>query len=235
MVAHDLGIDRVEFRRRNLVSQAEMPYPIAHVQPTDAKDQYDSGDYQATFDRCLQGNPLGGKIQAAGKLIDGVYHGLGIGCFIEGGAAGPKETARLVLDDDGTISVYLGSTSVGQGVETIFAQIAADALEIPIDRIRHVFHGSTAYVSDGYGAYHSRSIVMGGSALLDAANNLLAALRVAAAQRIGCDPTAVTLAEDKVAGPGGKTLALSEFAGLSVEGASSTSATPTAMARMPCM
>ena len=59
MVAGDLGIDRVELRRRNLITHAEQPYPIAHVQPTDAKDQYDSGDYPATLERCLEGIPLG--------------------------------------------------------------------------------------------------------------------------------------------------------------------------------
>ena len=107
------------------------------------------------------------KSKLAGKLIDGHYHGLAI-CFVEGGAAGPKESARLEVNDDGTITVFMGSSAVGQGVETVFAQIAADALEIPIERIRHVYHGSTTTVSDGYGAYHSRSIVMGGSALLDA-------------------------------------------------------------------
>jgi len=219
MVASDLGIDRVELRRRNLVTQAEQPYPIAHVQPTDAKDQYDSGEYSSTFERCLEEIRWDEKSKLAGKLIDGAYHGLGIVCFIEGGAAGPKETARLAVNDDGTISVYLGTTSVGQGVETIFAQIAADALEIPVDRIPHVYHGSTGYVSDGYGAYHSRSTVMGGSALLDAAKNFLAELCAAAGKRMGCDPAAVKLDEDKVTGPGGKTLALSEFAGLSVEGA----------------
>ena len=68
----------------------------------------------------------------------------------------------------------MGTSSVGQGVETMFAQIAADALEVPIERIRQVYHGSTAYVSDGYGAYHSRSTVMGGSALLDATDNFMA-------------------------------------------------------------
>ena len=68
------------------------------------------------------------------------------------------------------MTVYVGSASVGQGLETAFAQIAADAMEMPMDRINNVLHGSTAYVSDGYGAYHSRSIVMGGSAIVDAAN-----------------------------------------------------------------
>ena len=72
------------------------------------------------------------------QLVDGRYHGLAVGCFIEGGAAGPKEMARLEINDDGSISVYMGSSAVGQGVETVFAQIAADALEIPMDRIRWV-------------------------------------------------------------------------------------------------
>ena len=219
MVSADLGIDRVEFRRRNLVSAAEQPYPVAHVQPTDARDQYDSGDYRAAFERCLKEFGWDEKVKLAGKLIDGRYHGLGVACFIEGGAAGPKETARLEINDDGSISVYLGTTSVGQGVETIFAQIAADALEVPIERIRHVHHGSTSYVSDGYGAYHSRSTVMGGSALLDAANNFQAAIREAGAKRLGCDPAAIRIDEDKVSGPGGKSFPLRELAGLSVEGA----------------
>ena len=219
MVAADLGIDRVEFRRRNLITSAEQPYPVATVQPTDAKDQYDSGDYRAALERCLKEIRWAEKAKLQGKLIDGRYHGLGVGCFIEGGAAGPKETARLAVNDDGTISVYLGTSSVGQGVETIFAQIAADALEIPMERIRDVHHGSTTYVSDGYGAYHSRSTVMGGSALLDAATNFQAAIREAGAKRVGCDPTAIKIDEDKVSGPGGKSFPLAELAGLSVEGA----------------
>ncbi|MFL6797232.1 MAG: xanthine dehydrogenase family protein molybdopterin-binding subunit [Xanthobacteraceae bacterium] len=219
LVASDLRIDRIELRRRNLLGSSEQPYPIATVQPTDAKDQYDSGDYRATFERCLAEFRWSEKQNFAGSLIDGKYHGLGVACFVEGGAAGPKETARLEVNDDGTVSVYLGTTSVGQGVETIFAQIAADALEMPIDRIRHVHHGSTSYVSDGYGAYHSRSTVMGGSALLDAVKNFQAAIRTAAAEKLGCDAAAIRISEDKVAGPGGKSLPLAALAGVTAEGA----------------
>jgi aerobic carbon-monoxide dehydrogenase large subunit len=219
LAASDLGIDRIEMRRRNLITSAEQPYPIAHVQPTDAKDQYDSGDYPAVLERCLKEFRWDEKQKVAGRLIGGKYHGLGVVCFIEGGAAGPKETARLEINDDGTISVYLGTTSVGQGVETIFAQIAADALEIPIDRIRHVHHGSTHYVSDGYGAYHSRSTVMGGSALLDAATNFQAAIREAGAKRLGCDPPAIKIDENKISGPDGRSFPLAELAGLTAEGA----------------
>jgi carbon-monoxide dehydrogenase large subunit len=123
------------------------------------------------------------------------------------------------MNDDGTVSVFIGSSAVGQGVETVFAQIAADALEIPMDRIRGVYHGSTAFVSDGYGAYHSRSVVMGGSALLDATSNFQAALREQAAKELGCPPSDIRFSEDKVSGSNGKSLPLSAFAGLSREGA----------------
>jgi carbon-monoxide dehydrogenase large subunit len=218
MMAADLAIDRIEFRRKNLITAKEQPYPIATVQPTNAVDEYDSGEYSETLDRALKEFDWPSVSKLQGKLIDGKYHGVGVVCFIEGGAAGPKESARLEVNDDGTISVYMGTSSVGQGVETVFAQIAADALELPIERIRHVYHGSTAYVSDGYGAYHSRSTVMGGSAVLDATNNFMAVLRQAAGKRLGCAESNVTLDIDKVTG-GGRSLPLKEFAGLTAEGA----------------
>ncbi|MCC6889687.1 MAG: xanthine dehydrogenase family protein molybdopterin-binding subunit [Hyphomicrobiales bacterium] len=219
LVAQDLGIDRVEFRRRNLVSHAEMPYAVATISPYVHEDELDSGDYRETLDRCLKEFGWVEKLKLAGRLIDGRYHGLAVGCFIEGGAAGPKEMARIAVEDDGAIAVFMGSSAVGQGVETVFAQIAADALEIPMSRIRQVYHGSTGYVSDGYGAYHSRSIVMGGSALIDAANKFRAALQEAAATRLGCSASEIGLGEDRVHGPGGRSLPLSDFAGLSREGA----------------
>jgi carbon-monoxide dehydrogenase large subunit len=222
MVAQDLELDRVEFRRRNLVSLQEMPYPIATITPFESKDEFDSGDYHATLDRCLDEIKWADKSKLAGKLIDGRYHGLAIGCFIEGGAAGPKESARIVLEPDGDYSVYVGSSAIGQGLETAFAQIAADALEVPMDRIRGVFHGTTSYVSDGYGAYHSRSVVMGGSAMLDAVKNLHEAIRAEAAKRLHCEPSQVQIVEGSTAaGPGGMSVALKGLSseGISAEGA----------------
>jgi carbon-monoxide dehydrogenase large subunit len=222
MVAQDLDLDRVAFRRRNLVSKQEMPYQIATITPFESKDEFDSGDYQATLDRCLDEINWSEKSKLAGKLIDGRYHGLALSCFIEGGAAGPKESARIVLERDGLYSVYVGSSAIGQGLETVFAQIAADALEATIDRIRGVFHGSTSYVDDGYGAYHSRSVVMGGSAILDAAAKLRDAIRAEAAQRLNCQASAVEIVEGvKAVGPGGNSIALNELSGegISAEGA----------------
>jgi aerobic carbon-monoxide dehydrogenase large subunit len=212
MTAHDLGLDRIELRRRNLVSKAEMPYTIATITPYESKDAFDSGDYQVTLARCLDEFGWAEKAKLSGKLIDGRYHGLALGCFVEGGAAGPKESARLVLETDGTFRVYVGSSAVGQGLETVFAQIAADALEIPMERIRGVFHGSTSCVSDGYGAYHSRSVVMGGSAILAAAAGLREAIRATAARRLQCAPSEVTLLDDRATASAGQSVPLAGLA-----------------------
>jgi len=220
MVARDLGIDRVEFRRRNLLTSAEMPYAIATITPYEHKDAFDSGDYRLTLDRCLE--EIGWEEQAKlqGELVDGRYHGLGIGCFIEGSAAGPRENARLVLEADGRVSVFVGSSAVGQGLETAFSQIAADALEIPMDRIRGVFHGSTAFVREGFGSFHSRAVVMGGSAILLAAESFKEMVRAAAARRLGCAAGEVELVEGRIAAaPDGKSVTFAELAseGLSAE------------------
>jgi carbon-monoxide dehydrogenase large subunit len=220
IVACDLGIDRVDFRRRNLVVASEMPYPIATVTPYEQMDALDSGDYRLTLDRCLEEIDWAEKAKLQGKLVHGCYHGSAIGCFIEGSAAGPSENARLVLEPDGRVSVFVGSSAVGQGLETAFAQIAADALEMPIDRIRGVFHGSTAFVREGFGSFHSRAVVMGGSAILLAAESFKEVVRAAAARRLGCQPGDIELVEGHVAMvPGGKSIAFAELAheGISAE------------------
>ncbi len=218
MVAKDLHLDRVELRRRNLIPASDMPYRIATITPFESTDEIDSGDYRLALDRCLEEFGWADKAKLQGKLIDGRYHGLAVGCFIEGGAAGPKETARLEINRDGSVAVFIGSSAVGQGVETVFAQIAADALEIPMDRISGVHHGSTAYVSDGYGAYHSRSVVMGGSALLDATKNLCDLIRATAAKRFGCTPSDIKMSSDRIAGPAEISACFADFAGLTAEG-----------------
>ena len=221
MAAGDLGIDQIKFRKRNLVRETEMPYQVATIAPFESKDELDSGDYQVTLDRCLAEFGWAEKEKLKGKLIDSRYHGLAVCCFIEGGAAGPKESARLVLETNGTLTVYMGSSGVGQGLETAFAQIAADAMDMPMDRINQVFHGSTTYVSDGYGSYHSRSIVMGGSAVLDAATKLRAAMSAEAARRLNCGAAEVVLADGRATAPDGKSVSWAELAPepLSVEGA----------------
>jgi carbon-monoxide dehydrogenase large subunit len=213
MAAADLGIDRVEFRRRNLVAAAEMPYALPVVQPYGSRTATDSGDYRTTLERCLEAFDWPAKARLDGRLIDGRYHGIAVGCYLEGGASGPAERARLTLETDGTVSVHVGSSANGQGLETVLAQITADALAVPLAAIRCVIHGSTTAVAEGYGSYSSRSTAMGGSAILAAAQNLTRSIREAAAARFGCRPEQVeVVAGREVRGPGGRTATIAELA-----------------------
>src|SRR4051794_24868012 len=220
MAAKDLGLDRTEFRRRNLISEAQMPYSLATVMPLEMETETDSGDYAATLDRCLDEIGWNAKAALRGKLIDGRYHGMAVGCYLEGGASGSRENARMQLEADGRVSVFVGSSAVGQGVETVFAQIAADALEMPMERIKGVFHGSTDYVGEGFGSYSSRSVVMGGSAILAAAAKLRDAIRAAAAKRLDCAPEQIQIVNDTAVGPGRSSVTLRELAAddISVDG-----------------
>jgi carbon-monoxide dehydrogenase large subunit len=212
IAARELGLDPIAFRRRNLIGEAEMPYRLAKILVLDIETETDSGDYAMTLDRCLKEFGWAEKSRLQGKLIDGRYHGLAVGCYIEGGASGPKETARLRLEADGSVAVFVGSSSVGQGLETVCAQIAADALQMPMDRINGVFHGSTDHVSEGFGSYSSRSVVMGGSAIVLAAARLREAIAVAAAKRLGCGAEEIVIDQGKAIAPGGATIALGDLA-----------------------
>jgi aerobic carbon-monoxide dehydrogenase large subunit len=220
MAARDLGVDRVEFRRRNLIAESEMPYALAKVVPLDVETETDSGDYRATLERCLSEFNWAEKSALQDRLIEGRYHGVAVGCYLEGGGSGPRENARLEVETDGSVSVYVGSSSVGQGVETVLAQIAADALERPMDAIRGVFHGSTTYLKQGFGSYSSRSIVMGGSAIVAAAATLKDAIRARAALRLQCGASEITLDDGRALGPDGQSASWGELArdGLSAEG-----------------
>ena len=212
MAAGDLGIDRVEFRRRNLVSESEIPWALPTVQPYGSATSTDSGNYRAALERCLQEFDWINKARLNGRFSAGRYHGIGIGCYIEGGGAPPSESARLVLETDGTVSVHVGSSGVGQGLETVMTQIAAAALGMPMSSIRGVFHGSTSNVKEGYGSYSSRSTVMGGSAVVNTAPVLLARIREAAATRFSCAPEEIEIvAGREVRGPRGRSVTLAEL------------------------
>jgi carbon-monoxide dehydrogenase large subunit len=212
LVADDLGIDRVALRRRNLIAESAQPYRLATVEPLHVETETDSGDYAATLDRCLKEFGWADRSARQGRLIDGRYRGCAIGCYIEGGASGPRENARLMLRPDGRVVVHIGSSGIGQGVETVFAQIAADALDLPMDGIAAVLHGSTDLLAEGFGSYSSRSVVMGGSAVIDAAGKLKEMIRAAAAKRLGCPAGEVTLDQMTVVGPSGRTLAWADLA-----------------------
>jgi carbon-monoxide dehydrogenase large subunit len=165
LAAEELGIDRVAFRRKNLIGEAEMPYSVGKLVPYEAASSYDTGDYHLTFDRCLAEIDWEKREKLQGQRVDGRLLGTGIACFVESSGAGPKENARLTRAGDGSVTIHIGSSALGQGLETTLAQIAADALELPLEKVT-IRHGSTTLLAEGFGTYHSRSIVMGGSAIL---------------------------------------------------------------------
>ena len=213
IVAGELGLDRVAFRQRNLLRSDEMPWALPTLLPWKADTATDSGDYAQTLDRCLQVFDWTRKSALNGREIDGRRHGIGVGCYIEGGAAGPREGARLVLEADGRVAVFTGASLVGQGLETVFAQIAADALDRPLTAIRGVFHGSTTGVREGFGSYSSRSTAMGGSAIVMAARQLKDMIVSAAATLLGCAATELTISGgDRIVAADGRSLALAAVA-----------------------
>jgi carbon-monoxide dehydrogenase large subunit len=216
-----LGIDRLEIRRKNLIPHAEMPWKMVKIGPAEGWDDtfLDSGDYRQCFDAVIKEARWAERAANAGKLVDGRYRGIGVAAFVEGGASGPREHARMELRADGKVLLAVGSSSIGQGIETIFAQIAADALEVTPDDVI-VVHGSTTLLKDGFGAYGSRATVMGGCAVIDAANSLLEAFRGAAARRLSVDAASLTIANGEARAADGRVVKLAACAAdkLAVDG-----------------
>jgi carbon-monoxide dehydrogenase large subunit len=219
MVATDLGIEPMEFRRKNLISEAELPFATGKLVPYEGDTEFDTGDYHVTFQRALDEIGWRAKSSLQGKLIEGRYHGLSAVPFVESGGSG-KENARAAVENDGSVTVYVGSSVLGQGLETTLAQVAADTLKVPFDRIK-ILHGSTTYLREGFGTFASRSMVVGGSAVKDACDNLLIAIRSAATERLGFPNEQIEIANNVVRA-GEKAVALAEFAGIEANGTFST-------------
>jgi aerobic carbon-monoxide dehydrogenase large subunit len=202
MVATDLGIDRAEIRRRNLISEDQLPWNAGRLVPYEGETAFDTGDYPHILVRCLEEIGWAEKQHLQGALVDGRYHGVGIGCFVESGGAGPRENARIEIAKDGSVVVSVGSSMLGQGLETVLAQIAADVLAVPIERVR-VLHGSTTLLHEGFGTYHSRGVVMGGSAVLQTAKRLKDMLIEAASTHLGRPNIELLLNDGRVELPEG--------------------------------
>ena len=171
IVAGDLGLDPLEIRRRNLIQPSEMPFTVGPTRVDGIITTYDSGDYPSALNRMLQELDYGSLVGLQGQLRDGKYHGAGVACYVEPTGYGPYEGARIVLRDAERVELYLGITSLGQGHETVMAQICADSLDMPIESIR-VFHGDTDYMPRSVGTFGSRGTVMAGNAILLASNSL---------------------------------------------------------------
>lgn len=219
IVADDLGLDPMEFRRKNLIKEAELPFHTGKLVPYEPETDFDTGDYHVTFERAVAEIGWDKNKAMQGRLLDGRLHGFAATPFVESGGSG-KENSRLVIEGDGSVSVYVGSSVLGQGLETTLAQVAAETLKLPFEKIK-ILHGSTTYVREGFGTFASRSMVVGGCAVMDGCNNLLAAIRAAATERLGFPNEEIEIAGGAVVA-GTKRASFSDFAGLEVEGTFAT-------------
>ncbi len=170
-IADRLGLDRVAVRRRNLIASHEMPYARS-IDALGEEVVYDSGDYERLLDKALQRfDWQGAQETLSRRRADGELVGLGIGIFVEKSGLGPKDGVTVTAHTDGRVTVLTGGASVGQGFETVMAQICADALDIDYQSVT-VLHGRTDLIAHGIGAHASRATVMTGSATLVAARAL---------------------------------------------------------------
>ena len=173
--ARETGIDKAEIRRRNFIAASEMPYqtPVAL--------QYDSGDFVRNMEDALKATDYGGfAARRAASQASGKLRGIGLATYIEacgiapsavagalGARAGLYEAAEVRVHPTGSVSVFTGSHQHGQGHETTFAQLVADHLGVPMENVE-VVHGDTDRIPFGMGTYGSRSLAVGGTAIVKA-------------------------------------------------------------------
>jgi carbon-monoxide dehydrogenase large subunit len=177
--AHELGVDPIKLRRQNFIMEFPYATPVAV--------EYDTGDYVATMDKLEEMADIAGfaarrtESEAKGKL-----RGFGVNCYIEacgiapsklvgqlGARAGLFESCTVRVNATGGLVVMTGSHSHGQGHETSFAQVVADMIGIPEDMVE-IVHGDTANTPMGMGTYGSRSLAVGGSAMVRATEKIIA-------------------------------------------------------------
>jgi carbon-monoxide dehydrogenase large subunit len=177
--AREMKMDPVEIRRRNFIRQFPYQTPVALC--------YDTGNYEATLDAALKLADVSGyQRRKEESLKNGKLRGIGYACYIEacgiapsnvagslGARAGLFEAGEIRVHPTGTVTVFTGSHSHGQGHETSFAQVVADRLGLALEQVE-IVHGDTSKVLFGMGTYGSRSIAVGGTAIVKALDKIIA-------------------------------------------------------------
>ncbi len=202
--ARELGIDPVEIRRRNFVKPDQFPYqtPVAVL--------YDTGDYDATMDVLERiSDRAGFPARRAESKAKGKLRGYGVAAYIEacgiapsslvgalGARAGLYESATVRVNPTGGVTVLTGSHSHGQGHETTFAQVVSDMLGIDAAQV-DIVHGDTAKIPFGMGTYGSRSLAVGGSAIVKSVEKIVAKARKIAAHLLEASPTDIEFKDGK--------------------------------------
>ena len=208
IAAAELGMDPADLRRRNLIPAESMPFAFMPGPGSGAVMPivYQGGDFRAAFDQLLDAvdyDRLRAEQQEA--QADGRHAGVGIAAYIEFAAVGPFEEVDLVPVDGGVV-VRAAVGSLGQGVETALAQIAAELLDIELIDVSVEFH-DTAEIPQGFGAFASRSTVLAGNAIAAAVDEM----RATAAPLLGCDHGEVEFRRGTATAPGGRSVTLAEI------------------------
>ncbi len=205
--ARDLKMDPVELRRKNFITEFPYATPVGLT--------YDIGNYAATLDKAVKlADVAGFPARKAAAAAKGKLRGLGYSCYIEacglapsniagalGARAGLFEAGEVRVHPTGTVTVFTGSHSHGQGHETTFAQVVAGQLGIPIENVE-IVHGDTGRVPFGMGTYGSRSLSVGGTAIVKAVDKIIAKGKKIAAHLLEASDSDITFenGEFRVAG-----------------------------------
>ena len=159
VAAAELGIDRIELRKRNMIRKSDLPFAAA------SGVTYDCGDFLGVLKQALDmADYAGFKKRKRDSKKNGMLRGFGVGCYLEVTAGGGKELGAIHFDADGMVTVISGTMDFGMGHATTYAQMLTDMLGIPFDRIRLV-EGDSDRMAYGNGSGGSRSVMFAGTAL----------------------------------------------------------------------
>ncbi len=187
-LARELRIDPAEIRRRNYIRSDELPYDFGMPYRDGNPLVYDSGDFPAALEAALKAADYDEFRRDQPALrARSIFRGIGISGYVEGTAIGPFEGATVKVDLGGRVLVATGAVNSGQGHETSFAQVCADALGVPLEHVT-VVGGDTATVPFGVGTFASRSGVTAGNSIADACQQVRAKLVKAAAALLEAAP-----------------------------------------------
>ncbi len=163
VAAAELGIDRLELRKRNMIRKSDLPFKAASGMT------YDSGDFHGVLKQALEvADYAGFKKRRRESKKNGKLRGIGIGCYLEVTAGGGSELGNVHFEADGTVTIVTGTMDFGMGHATTYAQILSDRLGVPFERIRTV-EGDSDQMSYGNGSGGSRSVMYTGAALTESA------------------------------------------------------------------
>ena len=196
-IARQTGLSRIEVRRRNLIAPDEMPYERPLIALGD-EVVLDSGDFEGLLDKALERSGWEALERAcAERRKGGEYVGLGLAMYVEKSGLGPTDGARVNVHTDGEVEVITGGASVGQGFETVIAQVCAEALGVDYRCVR-VVHGRTDRIEYGIGAHATRATVMTANATAMAATKVRHKALDMAAQLLQADAASLTIVNGSI-------------------------------------